>query len=127
VAHGGALGVVAAPLADDLGGLLLHQLGQNAQADAHREGKKPLLGDTHQLPERLLHAWGSGCSWFVTACSAGTFSFTVVLLRSWRITPKAPSESGRSGRTAVLKFYGLRDNLIASPTPAWRGPTRPSA
>ena len=58
VAHGGALGVVAAPGADDLGDLLLHQLGQDAQADAHREGQKALLGDPHQLPERLLDARG---------------------------------------------------------------------
>ena len=47
----------------------------------------------------------------MTACSNGTVSFTVVLLRSCRITPNAASGSGRSRRTAVLKFYGLRDNL----------------
>ncbi len=48
----------------------------------------------------------------------------VVLLRSCRITPKAPSGSGRSGRTAVLKFYGLRDNLLDQApgelVPDWR-------
>ena len=33
------------------------------------------------------------------------------LLRSQRIAPNAASGSGRSGRTAVFKFYGLRDNL----------------
>ncbi len=45
----------------------------------------------------------NGRSLLVTACAADTFPFTVVLLRS--------RGSGRSGRTAVLKFYGLRDNL----------------
>ena len=35
----------------------------------------------------------------------------------WRITPKAPSGSGRGGKTAVLKFYELRDNPRSTPSP----------
>ncbi len=42
---------------------------------------------------------------------AARLSLTVVLLRSRQIAPNAASGNGRSGRTAVLKFYGLRDNL----------------
>ncbi len=53
----------------------------------------------------------NGRSLLVTACAADTFPFTVVLLRSRQIAPNAASGNGRSRRTAVLKFYGLRDNL----------------
>ncbi len=56
VAHGSSLGVMAALGADDLCDLLFHQLGEDAQAEADRQGQKALLGDAHQLPERLLHA-----------------------------------------------------------------------
>ncbi len=48
---------MAALLADDLADLLLHQLGQDTEPDADRQGQKALLGDAHQLPERLLDAW----------------------------------------------------------------------
>ncbi len=47
------------------------------------------------------------------------FPFTAVLLSIWQIAPKAPSGSGRSGRTAVFKFYGLRDNLGKSLFSLW--------
>ncbi len=57
VAHGPPLWVVAALGADDLGDLLFHQLGQDAQAEADRQGQKALLRDAHQFPERLLDAW----------------------------------------------------------------------
>ena len=45
------------------------------------------------------------------ALPADTLSFTVVLLRSRQIALNAASGSGRSGRTAVFKFYELWDNL----------------
>ena len=35
----------------------------------------------------------------------------VAVIAPVRFAPNAPSGSGRSGRTAVFKFYGLRDNL----------------
>ncbi len=57
VAHGSSLGVMAALGADDLSDLLLHQLGQDTQVEADRQGQKALLRDAHQLPERLLHPW----------------------------------------------------------------------
>ncbi len=57
VAHGGPGGVVAALGADDLSDLFFHQLGQDAQADADRQGQKALLRDAHQLPQRLLYPW----------------------------------------------------------------------
>jgi hypothetical protein len=56
VADGAALGIVAALLAHDLDDLLLHQLGQHPEPDAHRQGHEALLGGAHQLPEGLLHA-----------------------------------------------------------------------
>jgi hypothetical protein len=58
VANGRAIRVVAALGADGLGDLGLHQLGQDAQADAHRQGQKALLGSSDELPERLLDALG---------------------------------------------------------------------
>ncbi len=57
VAHGGPGAVVTALLADDLADLLLHQFGQDTEPDADRQGQKPLLGDAHQRPKRLLHPW----------------------------------------------------------------------
>ncbi len=57
VADGSSLGVVAPLGADDLCDLLFHQLGDDAQAEADRQGQKALLGDAHQLPEHLLDAW----------------------------------------------------------------------
>jgi hypothetical protein len=58
VANRAAIRVVAALWADDLGDFFFHQLGQDAEPNAHRERQKALLGDPHQLPERLLDAWG---------------------------------------------------------------------
>ena len=58
VAHGRAIGVVATPGADDLGDFFFHQLGQDAQADADRQGQKALLGSSDELSERLLDALG---------------------------------------------------------------------
>ncbi len=57
VAHGLSLGVMAALGADDLADLFFHQLGQHIETDADRQRHEPLLGDAHQLPERLLHPW----------------------------------------------------------------------
>ncbi len=57
MAHGLSLGVMAALGADDLADLFFHQLGQHTETDADRQRHEPLLGDAHQLPERLLHPW----------------------------------------------------------------------
>jgi hypothetical protein len=41
--------------ADDVGDLLLHQLGEHAEADADGECEQPLLRRSDELPERRLH------------------------------------------------------------------------
>ncbi len=51
VAHGGPGAVVTALLADDLSDLLLHQLGEDAQPDADRQGQKALLRRRPPAPQ----------------------------------------------------------------------------
>ncbi len=97
---------------DDLSDLFFHHLGEDVQADVGRQGPKGLPARRPPAPRAASYTrGGSGRSRRVTACSAGTVSFTVVLLRSRQIAPNAASGNGRIGRTAVFKFYGLRDNL----------------
>jgi hypothetical protein len=55
VTHGRPLRVVLALRADDIVDLLLHQLGEHAEANAHAQRQQSLLRRVHQLPERLLH------------------------------------------------------------------------
>ena len=53
-----ALRHVFAPRADDLTHLLLHQLGEDAEADADRERQQPLLGRAGDLVEGDLDTLG---------------------------------------------------------------------
>ncbi len=73
--------------------------------------KSPSWATPTSSPSASCTRGDSGRSLLVTAWLADTFPFTVVFLRSRQISPNAASGSGRSRRTAVLKFYGLRDNL----------------
>ena len=57
VANRAAIRVVAALWADDLGDLLFHQLGQDAEPNAHRERQKALSRDSDKRSKRLLDAW----------------------------------------------------------------------
>jgi IS5 family transposase len=61
---------VAALLADDLGDLLLHQLGQHAQADAHRQGQGPSWAAPTGSPSPSCTAGRQRRSSLATACRA---------------------------------------------------------
>jgi len=74
VANRTAVGVMATSGADDLGGFFFHQLGQDTQADAHRERQQALLGDSDELPERLLHSRRQ-CVLHLHAGLAGRYGF----------------------------------------------------
>jgi hypothetical protein len=58
VAHRGALRIVLALRAHDLGHLLLHQRGHDVEPDAHRQRQRPLLRCPDQLAQRRLDARG---------------------------------------------------------------------
>ncbi len=78
--------------------------------------RRPSWATPTSSPSASCTRGASGCSRRVTACSDGTVSFTAVLLSILRIAPRAPTGSGRRSRkTAVLKFYGLWDNLLRAP------------
>ncbi len=124
VAHGLSLGVMAALGADDLGDIFFHQLGEDTELMPTDRAKRLSWATPTSSPSASCTRGDRGRSLLVTACADGTVSFTAVPLSIWQIAPKAPTGSGRRRRTAVLKFYGLRDNL-RSPV-VWCGRSVPS-
>jgi hypothetical protein len=114
VADGAALRVVLAPPAHDIGDLLLHQLGHDAEPDTDRERQQPLLRGAGQLAERLLHPLrqlrrlragrhgGDPINQYLLHGGSSCLEWT-------SITPDAPKRSGRGRRDRRLKFYALRE------------------
>ena len=116
VTHRRALAIVAALRADDLVDLGLHQLVQHPEPDPDAERQQPLLRRAGELAERLAHALGQllqRSSAGMTG-AAGTVLIAVgppVLVGLGFAPVTVPTRTGRGGRTAVFKFYELRDNL----------------
>jgi hypothetical protein len=103
---------VAALGTDDLRELLLHELGHDAQPDAHREGEQALAGGPTSSPSASCTRSGSGASSVVAPVATGTVPFTAFLLRSGenrRRTLAAPAD-GAGGppdrRPQVLRATG---------------------
>jgi hypothetical protein len=105
--------VVLALHADDVGHLLFHQLGQNAEPDAHAEGEQALSRCPDQLPERLLDTLRQYS--LITGRLRDRYGLihggaSLIFPGSPRTLP---TEADAAGGTAV-KFYELRDNPSAT-------------
>src|SRR5687767_6300591 len=106
MAHRGAVRVVAALRPNDLVDLLVHQLTQHAEPDAHAQGEQSLSRGPGQIAERDLHPLRQRRR--LRAGRRGRDLINQYLLHGgsscleWTSTAAhAPSRSGRGGRTAA--------------------------
>jgi hypothetical protein len=101
------------PSADDLVDLGLHQLIQHSEPDTDAERQQPVLGRAGELSERLPHAPAAHSRAPRRGDRRGSYGpyKGLALLSSLDVVGAChgPSATGRGGRTAVVKFYGLRD------------------
>src|SRR4051794_9476371 len=115
--HRRALTIVAALRTHHLIDLGFHELVQHPEPNTDAERQQPLLRGARKLTQRLTHALGQ----LLHALLAGHDrpsrygahnGWSSCPRSTWFRTHHGPKRTGRGGRTAVIKFYGLRDNLL---------------
>ncbi len=104
--------VVAAPRPHDLVNLLLHQRAQHTQPDTHTERQQPLLRDTGQLAQRLLHPGGQHLLRRRLGDRYGPLhgGSSFDLWTDHR--ERCQQQQTRRRDRRPTKFYELRDNLL---------------